>query len=198
MIELLVPAALFVAVVALALYLPAWRAAAGPVAELVVLASLLELRGRGWLPETLLPARCVLVAFVAFVLLRAHKILSMASPAFFLPAAPEAAAASARSTAASIARSWFDPAAVASSLHLLPFSAVVLLPAFITGTYVPADAQTGTGLVFGLMALAARRSGVVILVLCLSGAFAGSFYQRGLAHRADGSAVLGAGSVTLR
>src|SRR5688572_3843652 len=132
MIELLVPAALFIAVVALALYLPAWRAAAGPVAELVVLASLLELRGRGWLPETLLPAKCVLVAFLAFVLLRAHKILSMAHRADLLPAAP------------SIARTCFDPAAVASSLHLLPFSAVVLLPAFITGTYVPADAQIGT------------------------------------------------------
>jgi hypothetical protein len=142
----------------------------------VVLASLLELQALGWLPETLLPARCVLVAFVAFVLLRVHKNLSMASPLGLRPAVPEAGAVSARSTAPSIARTSFDPAAVASSLHLLPFSVVVLLPAFLAGTYVPADAQIVTGLVFGLMALTARRFGVVILVLCLSAAFAGSLY----------------------
>ena len=185
------PIALFVGAVALALYLPAWRASAGPVVELVVLASLLELQASGWLPESLLPARCVLVAFVAFVLLRVHKILSMAFPLGLRPAALEAGAASARSTAASIARTNLDPAAVASSLHLLPFSVVVLLPAFLAGNYVPADAQIVTGLVFGLMTLAARRFGVVVLVLSLSAMFADSYYQPGLAQRGASSALLG-------
>jgi hypothetical protein len=194
-IEFLVPAALFVVAVVLALYLPAWRAATGPAAELVVLASLFELAARGLLPGRLLPAGCLLVTFVAFVLLRTHRVLSLAFDAGARTAAPDAAHPSARWTASGSRFAFgFDPAAVASSLHLLPFSTVVLLPTLITGIYVPADAQIGTGLVFGLAALAARRFGAVILVLCLCAAFASCFYQRELAHRGETSASVAAAS----
>jgi hypothetical protein len=177
MVELLVPVILFLGTVVAALRLPAWRTGAGPVLELVALAGLLEMQARGVVPQQLLPARCAAALFVTYVLLRTHRALAGGPGEAVGSAVPEARSASPGWKSFLIAQTRFDRTAVSSSLHLLPFAAVVLLPALLTGKYVAAEAEIGMGLLFGLLTLAAHRAGIVILIVYLSAGFLGALQQ---------------------